>query len=279
MVNIAIYGLLKERKKNSFLQYFLSYSFGVLPGVFAAQLLFEGSVHGTNHKDFFHFHLLVFIAINTVVIILQNLTLVKEKNVLVESENMQLRTKNIEAANQQLKQQVQPHFLFNSLSTLKALIKQQPVQAEEYLVRLSSFLRYTIAANQPDKAKVEDEVKLCVDYLEMQQIRFGNALQFSIDIPAEVQQDKDLPVFALQILAENAIKHNTLTIANPLHITITYSDNAITVANNLQPKESTEYSAGMGLNNLSERYKLLSAEGVTIQKTETTFMVTINTLP
>jgi len=279
-VNITVYAVATNAKGTSApLRYLLSYVFGVVLSVFVVQWFFESSFHNASHHDFFHFHLLVFIAINTAVIILQNLTLVREKNAMVEAENMQLRIKNIEAANQQLKHQVQPHFLFNSLSTLKALIKTSPAQAEEYLVRLSDFLRYAVSASKPDKAKIEDEVKLCVDYLEMQKIRFGAALQFTIDIPAEVQQSQYIPVFALQMLAENAIKHNMLTIASPLVISITYNGNAITVSNNLQRRDTMDTETGMGLNNLSERYKLLSVDDIIVQKNDAAFSVTIKALP
>lgn len=279
-VNITVYAVATNAKGTSApLRYLLSYVFGVVLSVFIVSWFFEGSFHNASHQDFFHFHLLVFIAINTAVIILQNLTLVREKNAMVEAENMQLRIKNIEAANQQLKHQVQPHFLFNSLSTLKALIKTSPAQAEEYLVRLSDFLRYAVSASRPDKVKIEDEVKLCIDYLEMQKIRFGEALQFTIDIPAEVQLNKYMPVFALQMLTENAIKHNMLTIAMPLIINIAYTDNTIAVSNNLQQRDTINTETGMGLNNLSERYKLLSGDDIAIQKDDNTFKVTIKVLP
>ena len=157
----------------------------------------------------------------------------------------------------QLKQQIQPHFLFNSLSTLKSLITFSPELASEYLVRLSGFLRAAIAAQSVNLVRVERELDLCVDYLEMQRIRFGDALQFMVEVPAWVRSDRYIPVFSLQLLVENAIKHNVLTVEQPLRISIDYSEGVITVRNNLQKKADVEPSAGTGLANLRERYKAL----------------------
>lgn len=264
----------KSQKNDDVKKYVTSYMFCVVGTTLAAQHAF-GGMHGSGHI-FFHFHLIAFFAINTAILILYNLLLLKEKNTVIEQENMQLKLQNIEALNRQLQQQVQPHFLFNSLSTLKALIKTSPADAEDYLVKLSGFLRYAIAAGQQQTAMVAEELKLCTDYLYMQQIRFGQALQFSINIPEETQSHK-LPVFALQMLAENAIKHNTLTQASPLVISITYSNNYITVHNNLQPV-AAEHTGGTGLTNLIARYKTLPGGDVIITKSDETFAVSIKVL-
>ena len=150
-----------------------------------------------NKEGFFQYLILVFmvISINTVVIIIQDLVLLLEKKTIIESENIQLKIKNIEAANQRLKQQLQPHFLFNSLNVLKTLIKKQPDDAETYLKRLSDFLRASVSFDNVNTVKFEDELKLSMDYLEMQKIRFGNAIQFEISIPDEVKAGI-IPIFS-----------------------------------------------------------------------------------
>lgn len=192
---------------------------------------------------------------------------------MIELENSRLKVKNLEAANERLKQQIHPHFLFNSLSTLKSLIATSPASAEDYLVKLSGFLRNSIASNTLHTKTIAAELEACMDYLDMQKIRFGKALIVEVDIPPEQQSACWLPAFSLQILAENAIKHNALTIEAPLHISITLQQNIITVSNNIQPKPVTEQSAGTGLANLNERFNILSGEGITIQKTDSTFTV------
>jgi len=265
----------KGAKNDDVKRYVTSYTFCVVGTTLAAQHAF-GGMHGSGHV-FFHFHLIAFFAINTAILILQDLLLLREKHTAIEQENMQLKLQNIEALNRQLQQQVQPHFLFNSFSTLKALIKTSPADAEGYLVKLSGFLRYAISTGQQQTATLAEEVQLCTDYLYMQQIRFGQALQFSLNIPEEIQGQK-LPVFALQMLAENAIKHNTLTQANPLVITISYSNSYITVHNNMQ-LTTAEHTGGTGLTNLIARYKTLPGGDVIINKNDDSFSVSIKVLP
>jgi LytS/YehU family sensor histidine kinase len=225
-----------------------------------------------------HLHLIIFLSVDLVVIILQDLTVVREKKTAMEMENAQLRLRNAEAMNLQLMQQIQPHFLFNSLSTLKSLIGISPEQAGEYLVRLSGFLRASLSSHTSGSWQVARELELCGDYLEMQRMRFATALEFLIDVPAEVRETGYLPVFSLQLLIENAIKHNVLTAARPLLVTVTYRGGWIAVMNNLQRKETGVESAGMGLVNLRERYRALSGDEVRMEETADTFSVYIKVL-
>jgi two-component system, LytTR family, sensor kinase len=217
------------------------------------------------------------ISVNTVVLIIQGLALLLEKKNLIESENVQLKIKNIEASNQQLKQQLHPHFLFNSLSTLKTLIKKNPDHAEEYLMKLSDFLRASISNENTNTVSLKEELKLCHDYLDMQKIRFGDALKFEVNIPEE-KNTGFVPLFSLQLLLENAIKHNSLTDETPLFIKIFYENERIVVSNNRKKKFSTLTNTGMGLANLSERYKIISGDELIIYETDTTFSVSIKIL-
>ncbi len=221
--------------------------------------------------------LFVVISINTVVLIIQDLVLLIGKKTRIESENTQLKIRNIEAANQQLKQQLQPHFLFNSLNVLKTLIRKQPGDAEVYLKRLSDFLRASVSSGNVNAVKLQEELKLSLDYLEMQKIRFGDAIHFEVSIPAEVSTGI-VPVFSIQLLLENAIKHNAFTVESPLRIKVFHRDGWITVSNTIQPKTAGESSTGMGLANLSERYRLLSGDEIRIQPDGSTFSVGIKIL-
>ncbi len=227
------------------------------------------------------FQLLIMIfvvfSINTVVIIIQDLVLLIDKKAKIELENTQLKIKNIEAANQKLKQQLQPHFLFNSLNVLKTLIRKQPDNAEAYLKRLSDFLRASVSFDNANTVKFEEELKLSLDYIEMQKIRFKEAIHFQVSIPEKIKGGF-LPVFSIQLLLENAIKHNAFTIESPLTIKLFYKDDWITVSNNIQQKFVEEPSPGMGLVNLSERYKIISGDEINIQSNDIDFSVSVKVL-
>jgi two-component system, LytTR family, sensor kinase len=220
------------------------------------------------------------LSINIIILVLVELIILKVRKQQVEHENDRLRLANLEARHNQLKQQLHPHFLFNSLNTLKTLIKKKPDQAEDYLMKLSDLLRFSIYANKEEVVPVEKELELCINYLHMQQVRFGEALQYSIHLPERIKSSGYLPVYSIQLLAENAIKHNTLTTQHPLHIRIVGDTGTgkISVSNNMQPKLSIEDGNGVGLSNLAERYRLLGNAGLEISRGQGEFSVTIKVL-
>lgn len=216
--------------------------------------------------------------INGVIILLQNFIIVQDANNKAKLENSRLNAARSEAAAQLLLQQIHPHFLFNALNILKSLIKRNPEKAEDYLVRLSDFLRASVSGNKSGLASLHDEVKLCTDYLEMQKVRFGDALSFSFNLQDAENRRKVLPVFSLQPLLENVIKHNELTEAAPLNISIDQRGDWISVVNNIQLKAATEDSTGSGLANLAERYSLLSGDEIEIKDDGSSFSVSLKIL-
>ena len=194
------------------------------------------------------------------IFLIQNFVLHQFEKSRIQLELLELKASNSEAVNQLLQQQIQPHFLFNALNILKSLIRKDSKSAEAYLLRLSDFLRVSISNNKSGVATIEDELKVCNDYMEMQRIRFGDALQYKVDIkPNDLVLERKLPFFSLQPLLENAIKHNELTNENPLYIKIEKEGNCIKVSNNIQIKKYLEVSTGNGHNMLKERYKILDA--------------------
>jgi len=246
------------------------------------------SEFGRNYNENFHrlnpqkrhifFPFLQILSLNVFIIVLLEMVLLKNAKVKVDHENNLLRMANLQAKHGQLKQQLQPHFLFNSLNTLNTLIKKSPEEAEDYLKRLSDLLRFSIESNAETQISVDRELELVKNYLLMQKVRFGNALQFEIDIPADLLiANNKIPVYSLQLLVENAIKHNTITLENPLNISVTAQPgpNTLTVSNNLQPKLTMEKSNSVGLANLLERYKLLGNYDVIIDNTNGAFTVVI----
>jgi two-component system, LytTR family, sensor kinase len=215
---------------------------------------------------------------NTFMLINHNYMILMQAKNAADLENARLRTANAEAINQLLRQQIHPHFLFNALSTLKSLIRRQPEKAEEYLIHLSDFLRATISKGQKDIISLRDELKLSMDYMEMQKMRVGNALRFSVRIQEPMPVNRWLPAFSLQPLLENAIKHNVLTEEEPLYLDIIQEGNHLKVTNNIQLKPIQEASTGSGLQNLSERHKLLCGEDIQIENNGYAFSVRIKIL-
>lgn len=215
---------------------------------------------------------------NTLVIIMLNFVVLRFEKARTQLENSRLRAANLESANLLLKQQIHPHFLFNALSMMKSLYKTDVHAGETYLSHLVNFLRASLTSPSSGLSSLADEIRLCKDYLEMQHVRFQNALLCSIQIPEEQMQQGYLPSFALQSLIENAIKHNEVSGAAPLTIRICYQDDRLITENNFQPRRQPDSPSGKGLMNLIERYKILSGDEVIIRQDNHTFLVSIKIL-
>ncbi len=212
--------------------------------------------------------------LNTIILIIINSIINRSKKEQMDSELAFLKIKNLEAEQQQLIQKLQPHFLFNALSTLKSLINSNTEQAEEYLIKLSEFLRFTVSSHVNELVLLEKELKFTNDYIALQQIRFGDSFFCEINIPENIRQSFFVPVYALQTLVENAIKHNAFTSSNPLKLSIVYKDNCIEIKNNKIPKQ-IENKSGMGLKNLNKRFLLIDGLPIKIENKQELFSVTI----
>lgn len=188
-------------------------------------------------------------------------------------ENEILEQAHLRAQLISLQQQISPHFLFNSLSTLKTIANDQPTK--NYIVQLAAVYRYVLNFNESYLTPLKDELAFIRSYLYIMNERFEEALLVSIKIPDE-HLDFMIPSLSLQLLIENAIKHNTISPDSPLHITILSNDEpALMVANNYQPKKITEEGTGTGLKNITERYKLLVHKPVRIVNDGACFKVTL----
>lgn len=211
------------------------------------------------------------VAINTIIFILVDLIISRENEVQLAKENSELKFTYLEAKYQLLKNQINPHFLFNSLSTAKSLVKRDPAMAEEFLIRLSGLLRASI--NNDNKTNVlKEEIGFCNDYISLQKLRFGNAIKYEYNIK-DSDLTKSVPYFSLITLLENAIKHNSLTEEEPLYISIESDSEYIEVRNNIQSKFILEESTKTGLKNLNERYQLLTQSELMVNNTGTMFTV------
>jgi ligand-binding sensor domain-containing protein len=161
-----------------------------------------------------------------------------------------------------LKSQVNPHFLFNSLNTLTSLIEDNQENAVAYTERLSDLYRNMLTYHNKDLITLGEEWKILSAYLYIQQSRFGKALQIKGTIPEAFKESAKIPPMALQLLVENAIKHNVVSISSPLIIEVIVDEKEITVSNKISPKIRQEMESGIGLANITNRYAMLTRRKV-----------------
>lgn len=173
-----------------------------------------------------------------------------------------------------LKSQVNPHFLFNSFNTLISIIENDKNVAVEYVENLSEFFRNLVNYRDKDLITLKEEIELSSSYFFLQQKRFGKGLVMILNISEETKK-YCIPPLVVQILIENAIKHNAVSKETPLIISLTTDADKLTIKNNLNPKRNPDTSTGSGLQNIVNRYKLLAPEKVEVTKTEKEFIVSI----
>ena len=176
----------------------------------------------------------------------------KKKTESLEKELSQIRF-------EVLKNQINPHFMFNSLNVLSGLIDKDPNKAQEFIDEFSHIYRYVIETIEKPVVMVQDELDFIRSYMFLQQMRYGRQLEFSVDLPASLMHQY-LPPLSLQLVMENAVKHNLISEEKPLRIELSYNNNHLVVRNNLQPKITGNRSTRVGQENLIKRYKLISRE-------------------
>lgn len=188
----------------------------------------------------------------------------KQQQVVIE--NQQLQAENILNQYEVLKNQLNPHMLFNSLNTLQSLVRENQEKAQEYIQQLSRVLRYTLQGNDSQSVCLREEMEFVSAYLFLLKMRYENNLIFDIQISKELEEYY-LPPMSVQVLIENAVKHNEISNRHPLTIRIA-TDNAceLYVSNYLQPKLTATAGTGIGLANLSKRYQLLFRQEITIKE-------------
>ncbi|MBW8683350.1 sensor histidine kinase [Chitinophaga rhizophila] len=171
-----------------------------------------------------------------------------------------------------LKQQINPHFLFNSLNTLKTMIEVNDKQSVEFVLKLSEFYRFTLESRKLDLIQLSEELDIVTAYMFLLKARFEDGIDMHNEIPSGYHQSM-IPPFTLQLLIENCIKHNVVSLEYPLQIRLYAEQEFIVVENDLQPKMEAEASMHVGLNNINERYHHLLDKAIVIEETATTFKV------
>ncbi len=191
------------------------------------------------------------------------------------TENEKLKNENLTTRYNMLVGQVNPHFFFNSLNSLSMLVREKEEEkALKYIEQLSYTFRYTLQSGQNTLVTLGEELKFTEAFGYLFKIRYADKLFISIDVPTEYHKWL-LPVMSLQPLIENAVKHNTITKAHPLNITLTIENNRLVISNPKRPKIEEEPSTGIGLENLNNRVHLLMDSQIEIQNTDTDFIVVL----
>lgn len=171
-----------------------------------------------------------------------------------------------------LKNQIDPHFLFNSLNVLSSLIEENPESAQRFTTSLSKVYRYVLEQKDKELVSVEEELKFAKTYMNLLKMRFENSITFEIPEGFDNEEAKVVPL-SLQLLLENCIKHNIVSEAKPLHIKISIENNQLVVTNNLQKKEVLSDRKGVGLQNIVNRYAILTKRNVLVEENEKEFKI------
>ena len=191
-----------------------------------------------------------------------------------EVVEQKLIAKSANAQFESLKNQLDPHFLFNSLNVLDALIEENPPQAQRFTNSMSKIYRYVLDQKDKELVTVEEELMFAKTYSELLITRFEDSVSFDFNVDESVMQQFVVPL-SLQLLLENAIKHNFATSKKPLHINIFSENGFLCIQNNLQAREILKERDGIGLSNIVQRYSLLTKNNVYIEKSEEIFKVKI----
>jgi hypothetical protein len=192
---------------------------------------------------------------------------------LVEYEKVERARARAELA--ALESQVDPHFVFNSLNTLVELTEENPERATEFTLTLADVYRYIVSHRNCDLVPVTDEIGFLEKYYSLLRLRFGEGLNLQVPLLCPRHQVYRIPPVSLQLLLENAVKHNEFSEESPLRVAVEFHEHAIVFSNDRRGKPSPPLGANVGLRNLDERCKLVSGRGIEIRDDGARFVVVV----
>ncbi|MEA3450885.1 MAG: histidine kinase, partial [Bacteroidota bacterium] len=190
-----------------------------------------------------------------------------------EIKNQKMQKEFSNAKYMALKAQIEPHFLFNSLSVLNSIVHKDPDLASEFIVKLSKTLRYIVEKNNSKVVYLKEEMLLVTNYFFLLKTRFEGNIKLTNNINKSLLENCIIPPVTIQMLLENAVNHNKHSEENPLEVIIEADDEHIIVKNTLNLKNNKEKSTGKGIENIIQRYELLSGEKVIVNENEDFFTV------
>lgn len=197
-----------------------------------------------------------------------------KKAATAKSTKQEFVAKTETAKFESLKNQIDPHFLFNSLNVLTSLISENPKQAERFTTKLSKVYRYVLEQRNKELIPLSEELMFARTYMELLQMRFEEGIEFEIPLEASNEELKIVPL-SLQLLLENAVKHNVVSSKKPLKLRIFEDNGSLIIENNTNPKEAIGKSTKVGLQNITDRYRLLTKRNVDITNDNKLFKVSL----
>lgn len=214
--------------------------------------------------------------------ILINLTIYMFLHLLYQNYNNQLigielersKADNLSAQYELLKQQVNPHFLFNSLNTLKSMVDMGDEHSSDFILKLSDFYRFTLENRKENLIPLKEELAILDAYMYLLKARFENGIQLETNI-SQAHLNSYAPPFTLQLLVENAIKHNVVSLEQPLHIRLYSNGDYLVIENAIAAKKNSEPSTQMGLENINQRYLHLLGKTISADAGNNFFKVTL----
>ncbi len=224
-------------------------------------------------QNIFYKAYLIRITLSGVLILLSvKFLYLNKQNNLKELENEKLKSSYLNSKLENLKNQINPHFLFNSFANLSALIDENQKTAKKYLSYLSDVFRYSLNNSNEQIVNLADELELLNSYIELYKIRIKDGLTLIVDLN---DKEKKILSMSLQPLLENVIKHNEISKEKPVTIELKQRGNLFSFKNNLNQRNKSVSENGIGLSNLNERYKILVGKEIDIQNTSSQFIVTL----
>ncbi|MDR3714895.1 MAG: histidine kinase [Puia sp.] len=262
------------------------YYYRIIVSLFLANIVYSGTVSGLLLSGWRRFSrenqpgnspivstvLIIIIAACFITNIYEILFLNQERE-YNQSRVDQLNIAKAQAELEALKNQIDPHFIFNSLNTLSFLITRDPPSARLYNDTLAKVYRYILSNKEKDLVLLREEIEFISNYFYLLKIRFGDAVSMVIEITDFLAEDFLIPPISMQALVENAIKHNEFNDKGPLTINVAISSNYVIVKNAINPKSFPATGSRIGLGNLDNRYKLITRRNILIEDNSKTFMV------
>jgi hypothetical protein len=264
----------KNPKRANLISFLLLVGYGIILSI-SIPYVFDRFVWGMSGKDVFYdvsAKAFITIVLDLIVIYFYYSTFLVNHWIKSIEKNEELKRENLLAKYEALKNQVNPHFLFNSLNTLSGLVEQKPELATDFIKKLADIYRYVLEQNDKELVSIKEEMKFVGDYVFLSKMRFGEALIFNSNLPAN--NTIQIVPLGLQMLVENAIKHNIIADDMPLKIEIGIEGGFVYVRNNIQIKKTIiSVKEPMGLDNLKKRYEYFSDSSIEVAISDSEFIV------